>query len=311
MKSGSDIAKSLDKGSSLLSREEMISAMRKNPDFAASLAKNEVTDEELKEFFPLILSSYEDLLACSKCPGYSSCPKEIIHTTSYLRREKDGIIGRFFGSCAIRAEKERLESSYLVHDFPDEYLESHLVNLLKSDKETKDLINKLSLSLNSPKSWAFIHGEEGSGKSYAIASFTNSFAVQGASIAFLDTPKRLDELKGLSIKDKIGFEKTMKEYEEADFLILDNFGTEFKSEYLRDQVLLPLLNARSSNDLPTYFLSSFSLNEIITLYSSVGSLGASRIQGAALSRLFEKNIGCMAECYFKVESLLSKKRRKF
>lgn len=311
IKVGSEIAKSLEPTLASFSREEMISKMKSDPSFLKATKDLSLTDEEIKEYFPLVYSFYSDLLICSKCPGYDSCPKEIPQTMSQLRKDSFGFLDRSFGPCSIRAKKEKLESAYIVRDIGEEAIDAD-VSSNNLDLDSMNLFTSLGLALNGgSKPWVFVHGEEGSGKTYAIASFSNFMAAQGASVAFLDTAKRLDELKGLAINNKQRFDNTMRMYETCDILVLDNFGSEFKSEYLRDQILLPLLSYRSSKRGMVVFSSSFSLKEIITLYSSVGPRASGMIQGKVLQNLFNKNIEKTFECALKVESLFTNKRKTF
>jgi hypothetical protein len=42
----------------------------------------------------------------------------------------------------------------------------------------------------------------------------------------------------------------MAELENCDLLVIDDFGSEFKSDYVRDQIVMPLLNERAKNNRP-------------------------------------------------------------
>ena len=98
--------------------------------------------------------------------------------------------------------------------------------------------------------------------------------------------KRFDELKTLAIKNRKQFDTIMGQLETCGTMVIDDFGNEFKSEYIRDQILLPLLSERSRSGLRTDFTSQYNLDEIKQLYS----IHKSYIEGARVSKLIEKNI---------------------
>ena len=79
----------------------------------------------------------------------------------------------------------------------------------------------------------------------------------------------------------------MKKLTDVDILFLDAFGDEYKNDYTRDQVLMPLLSARSNRKAPTFFLSSFTLDEIRQLYAT--SMNA-KILANKMAKLIEANL---------------------
>ena len=108
----------------------------------------------------------------------------------------------------------------------------------------------------------------GSGRSFLLASYANLSVSQGQSVAFINANKRFDELKGLAISARGLFEKKMVELETCSLLVIDDFGSEFKSDYVRDQIVLPLLNERAKNNRLTFFASDYTPDEIQALYSN-------------------------------------------
>ena len=137
------------------------------------------------------------------------------------------------------------------------------------------------------KKWCYVHGDSGTGKSYFLAALTNDLAAKGIEISFIDTNKRFDEMKSYSIKDKARFENMLSSLSQSEVLVLDGFGSEYRSDYVRDMILFPLLSNRSKNHAVTFFTSEFSLDEIEALYSKTRS---DAILSHRLVELIHKNI---------------------
>ena len=78
----------------------------------------------------------------------------------------------------------------------------------------------------------------------------------------------------------------------VDFLILDDFGNEYKNEFSRDNITIPLLSNRSNKELFTIFTSQFSIDEVRQLYS-IGKVG-----GAIRGRQIESLLKTMCEKEF-------------
>ena len=76
----------------------------------------------------------------------------------------------------------------------------------------------------------------------------------------------LSDLKAL-FADKNGYEDLLMKVYQCDVLILDDIGGESITSWSRDDILLPLLNARIDQHLTTIFISEFSLEQLPLLYT--------------------------------------------
>ena len=73
-------------------------------------------------------------------------------------------------------------------------------------------------------------------------------------------------------------------YVNVPVLVLDDFGNEYKSDYLRDTILFPILSERSKTEKITLFTSDFTFEEIAKMYSGKDS---DRIRSNQLKRLLQ------------------------
>lgn len=273
------------------SNKEVSLALQKclsNPETKKVMASLHLEDKDVASHLPLFLSYLEDIAYCSKCPGLDKCAKEIPLTVSTLGVDENGDLTRGFGPCELYSNKEKLLSSFTFRDYRDEWLSLTPNKVTPKSERATAVFSYLGKTLKDKEHpWAYLQGEEGSGKSYLLVAFINAMALQGAKVNYLDCSKRFDELKSLSITNKNLFNQTISELGKCDILVLDNFGGGYRSDYIRDQVLIPLLAERSRQKLFTYFASPYSLEEIVSLFA-VNHYG--EVPAKGLGDIIKKNI---------------------
>jgi len=248
-----------------------------------------LTDETIKAELPLVSAYQDDRAYCKKCPGLEHCAKEPNPLAEMRLVFVDGLPQREYSPCALYMAKDRLLKGYLYRDFPEEWLSSTPKTLPRTSRVLQVLSAFVSAMKTPEQSWVYLMGAMGSGRSFLLASFANLLVNDGKKVAYLNSNKRFDELKGLAISARPVFEKKMAELEGCDLLVLDDFGSEYKSDYVRDQIVMPLLNERAKKSLPIFFASDFSLDEIQALYSSDKTSAIYAKQLVNLIRLHTKN----------------------
>ncbi len=217
-----------------------------------------IKDEEIPTYLPLLATYQENKKDIENDPEAYQMVLEISDsgklTSHYEETEK-------------QKEARHLSENYYIRDFSDEWLDASLQSF-RTGRE-KELKKQIGTSLKDPyKNWFYLYGDLGTGKSYAFAAFCNDLARKNKKVCFMNATKRFDEIKGLAIKNKETFDKVMKTLYNLDYLVIDDFGNEYKSDYVRDQIVMPLLIERAKNHKPTFFTSDYSLDEIEELYST-------------------------------------------
>ncbi|MBO4737230.1 MAG: hypothetical protein J5627_02175 [Bacilli bacterium] len=244
----------------------------------------DIDDSEIDKYLPL-LATYLDQRDAEEDPK-----KEIEAPypglTMKLCIDDSGKLSYTLGPSEETKRKEALEKNYIYKDFPESWKDLNGKSI--KGERYKKLRTALAKTFTKTctKPWVFVKGDSGCGKSYYLAAVLNGLAADGESVCFINGAKRFDELKALAIKNRQEFDKIMASLEGCGTMVIDDFGNEFKSEYIRDQIILPLLAERSRAGLRTYFTSQYTLDEIKQLYS----LHKSYIEGSRVSKLIEKNI---------------------
>ncbi len=256
--------------------------------FARKMQELDVSYEESREQLPMLSRFYESMKYCdASCPGLEACDSPMPHYVCLLSRNDLGQLELATGPCPLFAKAEAIRSNMIFHDVPDEWLQSNEQPSIRS-KELFLTAGRI-ISPETKKKWVLVNGDPGSGKSYVSFLVAKFLAAPpfNQTVAFIDVRKRFDELKGEAIKDRFSFDRDMKKLTDVDILFLDSFGDEYKNDYTRDQVLMPLLSARSNRKAPTFFLSSFTIEEIRQLYAT--SMNA-KILANKLAKLIDNNL---------------------
>ncbi len=252
------------------SYEESVNELLSDNAIKAKMKELGVDEASLRKNLPLFLTYQECAKECEKCKGMEYCSLSPEFHTMDLFIDDSGLLNRRYGYCKYLMAKEKIKNGYLYRDFPEEML-SLSIATLPNKADAKKFALRCSSSLgddNSLTPWVYLEGESGVGKTTLAVSLMNGFIKSGDyRIAYLDSVKRFDELKNLAIKNKALFDMTMDSLSNAEILVLDSFGNEFKSNYVRDQLLMPLLSARAKKNLFTLFCSEFSYEEIEAMYS--------------------------------------------
>jgi hypothetical protein len=245
----------------------LLSAIERDPTLRGELQKLGISEEEIKNYVPL-LSAYQDSKDyCLKCPGLEACLAPSPRMAMGLTILDSGKLGETMGPCVLALKKEKLLGSYVYRDFPEEWLALSLRSF-RNERASSVKEALVHAQKDETHPWAFLTGQRGTGKSYFLAAFANDFALRGNLVAFMNANKRFDELKGMAIANKPFFDKTMALLESCPLLVIDDFGSEYKSDYVRDQIVMPLLNERAKKHRMTFFASAFTLKEVADLYAS-------------------------------------------
>jgi hypothetical protein len=264
----------------------LLSAIERDPTLMAELQKLNISEAEIQNYVSL-LSAYKDSKDyCLKCPGLEACLAPSPRMAMGLTILDSGKLGETMGPCVLALKKDKLLGSYVYRDFPEEWLTLSLRSF--RNERASAVKNALFSALkDQAHPWVYLTGKQGTGKSYFLAAFSNDFALGGNLVAFMNANKRFDELKGLAISNKPVFDQTMGLLESCPLLVIDDFGSEYKSDYVRDQIVMPLLNERAKKHLMTFFASDFTLKDVADLYASSRS---SAVMAKQLAELISSHI---------------------
>lgn len=231
-----------------------------NSKYYPLLVKQGWTNEEIFENVTKFSDYIEDLEISSKIKTYEDCLKYNKFQRVVLVLRNDVIDMEYvpLKPCIERAQ-------YLTHFIRKDFSEE--LNNAKWDK-LKSGVKKAIISLLKEGKWIYLTGAMRSGRTYSATALINAkYVKQDGKIAFANTPKLISEINNEYFKDRASYNEDIEIYSNVPVLVLDDFGSEYKNEIVRDMILFPILKERAAKNLLTIFTSDYSINEVASLYS--------------------------------------------
>lgn len=106
----------------------------------------------------------------------------------------------------------------------------------------------------------YLYGSFGVGKTYLLGAVANHLAANGFQTTLVHFPSFAVDMKN-AIGDNRVAEK-LDAVKKAPVLMLDDIGADSMSAWVRDEVLGVILEYRMQSELPTFFSSNFSMDQL-------------------------------------------------
>lgn len=246
--------------------EEMKTVVFSNQTVLKYLRQNKIPDEVIDREIVKIYDFASDLNFCKKCPGITLCNKQTPRLCTRIVYEH-GVISRELVPCKKYLEYIKFKAQFKTRDFPEEWLNSELKKIDRTTPRTEAIKKYQSYFKNESSEWLYLIGEAGTGRSFLAANIAVEIAKnENGPVAFIDTPSRFKELHGT--KDPKKFADLIDLYSTVPVLVLDDFGNEYKSDFIRESILYPIISQRAKKHLYTIITSDYSINDIAQMYQT-------------------------------------------
>ena len=226
---------------------------------------SEVIEENIVKIYDFV----RDINYCSNCPGIKKCAKSnpLLCTKIVY---SNGTVDRSLVPCKELLKDLTFKKKFAVRDFDEAWLDTNLRSVDKNAGRNLALEKYRDFVKNGDNRWIYMTGGKNSGRSYFAAALTVDAARRDrGTICFLNSTLRLRELNDLGYgKAKEDFDRKIQFYSTVPILVLDDFGNEFKNDFVRDAILFPILSTRANKKLFTVFTSDFLIDEIQVLYTN-------------------------------------------
>ena len=198
-----------------------------------------------------------------KAPGLEPCLE--VHNgfilVNYKRTEE-----------AIREERER-KRKRLIHsiNMPKNIAEARFSDTALTP-ERQDVIGELLKFINSYKpnsteyqKGLYLAGPFGVGKTYMMGALANELSENGVETTLVNVPTYSAEIKQAIATNTV--EAKLVSIKNTPILVLDDIGAEMNSAWFRDEVLMVILQHRMLQELPTFFTSNFTIDQLETHFA--------------------------------------------
>lgn len=261
----------------VLQNERVIHFLEKHPEIT-----ERTIEKRLNRLYEFITQSVQ----CDKCDSYQSCHNLLQGYTPKLEYWNDDI-HISYEKCPNRlqyeqvVEKQRLIKSLYM---PKEILQAKMSNLYidatrtEAIKAIDQFIEEARTRL--PKRGLYFSGPFGVGKTYLLGAIANELQSLQISSTIIYMPEFVREIHS-SIENNTVQEKITL-FKEAEVLMLDDIGAENLSAWFRDEVLGAILQYRMMENLPVFFTSNYTMDQLETVLATTSKGAVEKVKAGRI-----------------------------
>ena len=264
-------------------RNELLKQVLNNKVVETIVKENNISIDELdKNLLPVLSYTFK----CKECVGCTGLDKCVQPTVGYeptltydgAKFTEDTAPCSYLQVVNLALEKNKnlklISCSVSNFDFSDIYINPKRKQVME---EIKNCFSNYEKGINTKG--LYIHGRYGCGKTYLLAYLAQQFATNNHQVIFAYYPDLVRSFKS-SISDGT-LEDKIEELKDIEILVLDDFGGETTTAFIRDEVLSAILQERMTNNKLTFMSSNLNEKLLIEHLSEsqkeVDSLRASRV----------------------------------
>lgn len=252
---------------------------KKNEDFKNFVDKINLPDKELCKTTSKLKDSLCEFNHCIDCKGLAFCKNEV-KGYRYSYEVINDKLNFLYTPCKYKEndeEQNKYSKNIELYNISSSLKNAKVKDIYTDDKSRIEIIiyinDYISSYFKDRKKGVYLTGNFGSGKTYLIAALFNELAKKDVRCAICYFPEFLRTLKesfkemeeGLSYSDKFNYIK------KVPLLLIDDIGAENLSTWARDEILGTLLQYRMEENLPTFFTSNLTLEELESHLAMTGS----------------------------------------
>lgn len=211
-----------------------------------------------------------EVLNCSNCKGLEFC-KNGIKGYRKVAVNNNGNLDYFYEACKYEnkyLKDNNYKSKLNLFDVPKALKDAKMKNIYTDDKARVEVIKYLDNFYNNygkeKVKGLYLHGNFGSGKTYLISALFNELAKKGIESCTICFPEFLRTLKASFNNIEGTYSDRYNIVKKAPLLLIDDIGAENVTLWGRDEILGPILQYRMDEELPTFFTSNLTIDELET-----------------------------------------------
>ncbi|MBQ6126596.1 MAG: ATP-binding protein [Erysipelotrichaceae bacterium] len=225
------------------------------------------TDEFIQEHFNLLKRIALSRSLCKNCKGLYMCAQPSKGQRLILNRDVVPIEEIEYCDFALTENrKKELRNSYLYCDVPYDLMDLDLENVSYTDDQKQLYLRLAAVLHQKAEKGLYICGDLGVGKTYLCTALANSLVKKGKKVAFVKVTDFFNKMRSYFNSDSGQIDRDIASLKKAEYLILDDIGSEAVSEFVRDDILFRILDYRLDHSLITLFTSNLTKEELLKHY---------------------------------------------
>ena len=225
-----------------------------------------IEEELLSKYTQKLKDSFQEFKNCQNCQNLDLCKNSV---KGYQLTPLKNIKTIDFSLMACPKYKKYLDTSSYTkniyfYQIPKEIKTATFKNIYKDDKQRVPIVKYFKEFMDNynnevkPKG-IYLNGSFGSGKTYLIAALFNEMAKKNIKSTIIYYPEFLRSLKASFQTD---YKERFNQIKKTPLLLFDDIGAENNTAWSRDEVLGPILQYRMDENLPTFFTSNLTVEEL-------------------------------------------------
>lgn len=209
--------------------------------------------------FDLMLREREN---CRSCRGLSNCQNDNKgYYTSYENEEFILTECKYKRDYKMQNDKESLiKTLYLPKSVLNADLQNFDTNCDSRRKVFEYIVNFVSdIKEGKDVKGLYLHGPFSKGKTYTLACIANELRKNNINSLLIYFPDLVVDLKNAISTSR--FEELVNMLKSIDVLMLDDVGSEKMTDWLRDEILGPIINYRLMEGKPLFMSSNLTPNQ--------------------------------------------------
>lgn len=252
--------------------DSIVDGLMQDPLIEKFILDHDLKHDDVIKSLNVFLTYRDEKNICNKCKGLEFCQLSTVGFTPKLEYNKK-YIELTYSRCQYNKFSPAIDNIYAMY-VPKKIFNASLDDFDLIGDTRKSINNYILKFLKDYQKDNFIKGmyitgKYGTGKTYILAILANELAKLGHKVYFAYYPDLARELKSSigdgSLEDKIASIK------EAEILMLDDIGGEYFSEFIRDEVLGPILQHRLLDNKPTFFTSNLGYSDLSKAFRKTDS----------------------------------------
>lgn len=270
-----------------MDKDALIDELMEDEAINRFLIDNDINSDEIESSLNRLLSFRLENSYCDQCNGLFECKQDIrgYRPNLVYKNNKIDLVYEPCQYLLIEQSKQRnkalIDALYMPKMIHTASLEDYDFKRGENRLEVHRLLMAFIDDYRNDEHPAglYLCGEYQKGKTYILAALANELTKQGATVLIAYYPDLVRELKSRISDNTV--EMMIRKLKQADVLMLDDIGGESHSNWIRDEVLGPILQHRLLDELPTFFSSNVSQRDLVN-YMMSNSQKAEKMKAARI-----------------------------